>query len=143
MDDTLLHQIGAFQQACRSQNLRVTPQRLEIFSELARAADHPTVEKLHQRLLQRMPTLSLDTVYRTLGTFVELGLVNKVETVEKQAHFEVSLRQHHHLICEKCGVIIDFDWPLIDQVDLPEEARKAGHFERKSLIAYGKCRHCL
>lgn len=143
MGDTLLDQIGAFQQACRSRNLRVTPQRLEIFSELARATDHPTVEKLHQRLLQRMPTLSLDTVYRTLATFVDLGLVNKVETVENQAHFEAFVRQHHHLICEKCGIIIDFDWPLIDQAELPEAAREAGDFERKSLIAYGTCRHCL
>jgi Fur family transcriptional regulator, peroxide stress response regulator len=136
-------QIEEFQIACRSKDLRVTPQRIEIFKELAVAVDHPTAEKLHQRLIERMPTLSLDTVYRTLGTFKDMGFINKVETIESQAHFEVAHVQHHHLICEQCKTIIDFEWRLVDDADLPEEVQSLGRFVKKNVVVYGLCHECL
>ncbi|MEE4254042.1 MAG: Fur family transcriptional regulator [Desulfuromusa sp.] len=135
--------IDTFIDACRKRDLRITPQRLEIFKKLAQTTDHPTAEKLHQRLVEQMPTLSLDTVYRTLGTFVEMGLINKVETIESQAHFEVSTVQHHHLICEQCRKIIDFEWKQVEEVPLPDETQSLGKFERKSVVVYGTCQDCL
>lgn len=132
-----------FQEACRAKDLRVTPQRIEIFKELAVAVDHPTAEKLHQRLIERMPTLSLDTVYRTLGTFKNMGLINKVETTESQAHFEVAHVQHHHLICDQCKTIIDFEWRQVDDAVLPEEVQSLGCFEKKNVVVYGLCHECL
>jgi len=106
--ETLEEQLAAFEQACRDAGLRLTHQRLEIFRELALATDHPGAELLHQRLREKIPTISLDTVYRTLATFASQGLINKVETIESQARFEVSQMQHHHLICRKCKQIMDF-----------------------------------
>ena len=141
MDDS--KQLNGFVEQCRRLDLRVTPQRIEIFKELAKATDHPTAEVLHQRLVGRMPTLSLDTVYRTLGTFSKADLVNKVETSESQAHFEVAHSQHHHLICRNCKEIIDFKWRYIDQASLPEEVHTWGHVERKSIVVYGTCHKCL
>jgi Fur family peroxide stress response transcriptional regulator len=136
-------QIETFQDACRERDLRLTPQRLEIYKELARAADHPSAETLHQRLLKSMPTLSLDTVYRTLATFVQHGLVNLVETTESQARFEVCQLRHHHLICEKCRNIFDFQWDTIDQVALPDELDGWGEIGRKNVVIYGTCKSCL
>ena len=140
---TMKSQIDAFVEACRKKDLRLTPQRLEIFKELAMATDHPTAEMLHQRLGQGMPTLSLDTVYRTLGTFLEMGLISKVETIESLARFEVSNVQHHHLICEQCKKIIDFEWKQVDDVALPDEIQSLGNFERKNVMVYGTCQDCL
>ncbi len=137
------NELDAFAESCREKDLRLTPQRLEIFKELVKASDHPTAETLHQRLIQGMPTLSLDTVYRTLGTFANLGLVNKVETSESQAHFEVAQVQHHHLICRKCKEIIDFQWQYIDNAALPEEVNSWGEIERKNIVVYGTCHKCL
>lgn len=137
------NQLDVFTVACREKNLRLTPQRLEIFQALVQATDHPTAETLHQRLIQGMPTLSLDTVYRTLGTFANLGLVNKVETSESQAHFEVSQVQHHHLICHKCKEIIDFQWQYIDNASLPEEVYSWGRIDRKNIVIHGTCQKCL
>ncbi|SEA57596.1 Fur family transcriptional regulator, peroxide stress response regulator [Desulfuromusa kysingii] len=143
MDLILSKRLELFTRTCREKDLRITPQRLEIFKQLALAVDHPSAEKLHQRLLERMPTLSLDTVYRTLGTFLELGLISKVETVESQAHFEVAEMQHHHLICQKCKKIIDFEWKQVDEADLPDEIQLFGNFKRKSVVVYGTCRECM
>lgn len=143
MKAAIRQKIDDFQDACRAKGLRVTPQRIEIYKELATAFDHPTAEKLHQRLIGRMPTLSLDTVYRTLTTFLSLGLINKVETVESQAHFDVAHVPHHHLICERCKRIIDFEWPLIDTATLPDDVHSQGRFEKKNVVVYGICRDCL
>ncbi len=143
MTHSLKEQQAAFQDACRKAGLRLTPQRLEIFRELAKAEDHPSAEALHQRLMEQMPTLSLDTVYRTLGTFASHGLINKVETVESQAHFEVAQILHHHLICKMCKEIIDFHWQFIDEASLPEEVHKWGRVERRNVVAYGTCFKCL
>lgn len=136
-------QLTAFQDACRNADLRVTPQRLEIFKALAMASDHPSAELLHQRLVAKMPTLSLDTVYRTLGTFAGCGLINKVETFESQARYEVAQILHHHLICQQCKEIIDFHWQFIDEATLPEEVHAWGRIERKNVVAYGTCCKCL
>ena len=136
-------QFSRFQAACRRAGLKLTHQRLEIYRELAASTDHPSAEALYQRLIRRIPTLSLDTVYRTLATFVRHGLVHKVETGESQARFEVIIERHHHLICRYCFEIIDFHWPSMDEIALPEELRTWGQIENKNVVAYGVCRKCL
>lgn len=143
MKTTLKQQLERFQEACRQRDLRLTPQRLEIFKGLALATDHPSAEQLHQRLLKKMPTLSLDTVYRTLATFAQNGLVNRVETAESQARFEVASDRHHHLICRQCRTIIDFQWDEIDQLMLPDELHDWGQIEKKNVVIYGTCKECV
>ena len=143
MDLTLSKQLDTFRKVCRQKDLRLTPQRFEIFKKLAQATDHPSAEKLHHRLIDQMPTLSLDTVYRTLGTFLEIGLISKVETIESQARFEVSEVRHHHLICEQCKKIIDFEWKQVDDAALPDVIQSLGTFERKNVVVYGTCQDCL
>ncbi len=134
--------MAVFQDSCRQRNLRLTPQRLEIFKELALAQDHPSAEQLYMRLHERMPTLSLDTIYRTLSTFVQHGLANRVETAESQARFEVVDTRHHHLICANCKKIIDFDWERIEQLDLPEAVKQWGTIHSTSVVVYGVCKSC-
>jgi len=141
--DTPEEQLKQFGDACREAGLKLTHQRLEIFSELSRSTDHPTAEALHQRLRRKIPTLSLDTVYRTLATFAQYGMINKVETVESQARFEVTHVRHHHLICGTCNAIMDFQWPLVDEAALPEEVAGWGKVDNRSVVIYGTCKNCL
>ena len=136
-------QLTAFERACRTAGLRLTHQRLESYRELALAADHPSAEALHQRLRQRIPTISLDTVYRTLATFAGHGLIHKVETVESQARYEVTLMQHHHLICSRCKEIMDFHWRAIDEAALPDVVRNWGRIDNKNVVVFGICSRCL
>ena len=135
-------QLSSFETACRSAGLKLTHQRQEIYFELANAIDHPSAETLHQRLLKRIPTLSLDTVYRTLATFNLHGLIQKVDTVESQARFEVTYKRHHHLVCRECREIIDFHWPRIDAAALPDEIKSWGKVDSKNVVVYGVCNKC-
>ena len=134
--------MNRFQAVCRQAGLKLTYQRLEIYRELTASTDHPSAETLYQRLIRNIPTLSLDTVYRTLATFAQLGLVHRVETGESQARFEVVSARHHHLICRNCFEIIDFQWPSMDAAPLPEALRPWGQIENRHVIAYGVCRKC-
>ncbi|NOQ45310.1 MAG: transcriptional repressor [Desulfobulbaceae bacterium] len=135
--------LAAFEQACRTAGLKVTHQRIEIYRELAMATDHPSAEGLYKRLHDRLPTLSLDTVYRTLSTFEELGLIKRVQTVESQTRFEAQMLQHHHLICDRCNKIIDFQWQGFDNISIPEEVSRLGKVSSKNVILKGICNECL
>jgi len=140
---SLQEKLAEFENACRDAGLRLTHQRLEIYRELVLATDHPSAEALHTRLRTKISTISLDTVYRTLATFAEYGLINKVDTVESQARFEATDESgHHHLICRKCKQIMDFEWQAIDQASLPETIRSWGRVENRNVVVYGVCRKC-
>jgi Fur family transcriptional regulator, peroxide stress response regulator len=132
-----------FAAACRAAGLRLTPQRLEVYRELSQSTDHPSAETLHQRLRRTIPTISLDTVYRTLSTLAVHGLINKVDTVESQARFEATALRHHHLICSRCKEIMDFQWHSIDQAPLPEALQGWGRIDQKNVVVYGICNKCL
>ncbi len=131
-----------FKSACSRANLKVTHQRLRIYLELLNAGDHPTAENLHSRLKSEMPKLSLDTVYRTLSTFERQGLVRRVSTVNSQARYEAEMREHHHFVCTSCGMVADFNWPLLDQSSLPEEVAEMGIVSHRTLTASGICSEC-
>ena len=73
--------MAAFHRICRLKDVRITPQRLEVFSTLARTNEHPSAEFIHRQVVKRLPTITLDTVYRTLGTLEKEGLVFRVSVV--------------------------------------------------------------
>lgn len=135
-------QIQQFEQMCKDAGLKVTHQRLEVYRELLEAHDHPSAETLFKRLEKRLPTLSLDTVYRTLATFEKLGLVHRLETVESQARYEALHTRHHHFVCDACGQVIDFFWPSFETVDLPPDLARIGTIERTSVVVHGTCAAC-
>ena len=134
--------LQVFEQACKSAGLKITHQRTEVFKELAKADDHPSAEIIYSRLKKNLPTLSIDTVYRTLSTLEKQGLISKVQTVESQARYEFNNEHHHHLICDKCHEIIDFDWQAFDDYPLPKELSNWGHIKEKKAILHGLCHKC-
>ena len=140
------HDISAtmteFENACRKADLKVTHQRLEIFKELAQAHDHPSAEMLYKRIITRLPTISLDTVYRTLATFEKHGLITRVQTVESQARFEAEMTRHHHAVCSKCGEITDFAWESFDAAQVPEELAGWGKISKRNAVLEGICTTC-
>ena len=139
---TVEERLREFEEVCRKEGLKITHQRLEVFKELLNSQDHPTVEKLYRRLLRKLPTISLDTVYRTLTTLEQHGLVTRVQTLESQARFEGRIDNHHHAICKNCGKITDFQWELLDAAALPDEIIKWGRIEQKNITLLGLCREC-
>jgi len=131
-----------FEQICKDAGLKLTHQRLVIYTDLLQSHDHPSAEALYRRLEKKLPTLSLDTVYRTLATFEKLGLVHRLETVASQARYEALGLRHHHFLCDACGQVFDFFWPSFDKVRLPESLGEIGEVDRTSVVAHGICAAC-
>ncbi|MGB4599260.1 MAG: Fur family transcriptional regulator [Trichlorobacter sp.] len=128
--------------ACRQAGLKVTHQRTEIYRQLLLMPDHPTAETVHKRLLPALPSISLDTVYRTLTTLEQHNLVARIQTAESQARFEAVYAPHHHLICSRCKRVMDFHWPAIDTLALPPDLAKWGVIDSKTIVIYGVCASC-
>lgn len=136
-------QLAVFERSCRDEGLRITHQRLEVYRELAAAVDHPSAETIHQRLRRNIPTISLDTVYRTLSTLARHGLISRIDTIENPSRFEATGIRHHHLICSECKKISDFQWKAVDEIPLPYEIESWGHIAARNVVIYGVCGDCL
>ncbi len=132
-----------FRELCAQAGLKLTHQRLEIFRELMAADGHPSAEDLFQRLKPRMPTLSLDTVYRSLATFEECGAIARVHVLDDRARFDANTERHHHLVCVRCKGIEDFSSEAVDTIPLPPASSAWGRVESRYLELRGVCRNCL
>ncbi len=71
--DEVARRVEQLSQGLREAGLRLTHQRLEIVRVIAADETHPDVETVYRAVRERVPTISLDTVYRTLATLTERG----------------------------------------------------------------------
>jgi Fur family peroxide stress response transcriptional regulator len=134
--------LAALKEACRKAGLKVTHQRIEVFRELASSTNHPSAEAIYRGLLERLPTISLDTVYRTLATFEKHRLITRIQTPESLARFEVEMDKHHHIVCSQCGRVTDFSWNAFDESQLPQNISRWGMIDRKNVTLQGICKEC-
>ena len=91
---------------------------MEIFREVAQTGDHPEAERVHQGVRERMPTISLDTVYRTLWLLKDLGLINTLGPPRERTRFDANLSRHHHFVCIRCGLTRDIYSDELDELRL-------------------------
>jgi len=131
-----------FEQLCRSAGIRLTHQRMEIFREIARAGDHPDVETVYRRVRERIPTVSLDTVYRTLWLLGDLGLISTLGASRERTRFDANLSRHHHFVCIHCGLTRDFYSDELNKLTLPKSVKTIGRIETTHVEARGVCGDC-
>ena len=92
--------------ALRSDGRRITTARRLVIELLARTPDHLTAEDLATRIHTLHPEIHLSTVYRTLDSLAEWGLVEHVRQPRGPSFFHLST-EHVHVVCEECGRIRD------------------------------------
>ncbi len=127
----------------RDAGLRVTPQRLVIYETLVKDKHHPTVQGLFEALQHTLPSLSQATVYNTLETMVEMGLVRELGTAgDGTVRYDADTSPHAHLVCTGCNRIEDFfaiELPLPD----PDALAQTGYQLRSmGVYYYGLCPDC-
>ena len=132
----------AFLHACRKIGARLTRQRMEIFRELAASDAHPDAECIHAGVRQRLPAISLDTVYRTLWWLTDLGLVTVLSPTQDRTRFDANLDRHHHFVCTRCGLTRDFTSEALDNLALPEAVAAIGSIQRTQVELKGICHVC-
>ena len=131
-----------FNEVCRKSDAKLTHQRLEIFREVAQTGDHPDAETVFKGVRERMPTVSMDTVYRTLWWLKDLGLIKTLGSQRARARFDANLDRHHHFICTQCGLTRDFYSDKFNKLKLPESVLGIGQAEMTQVEVKGICHQC-
>lgn len=123
----------------RAEGVRVTRQRLGILRVLRDASDHPRAEDILARARLQDPSISQATVYRTLAVLERAGTVLRNEFDGSGARFELADRQHHdHLIDLDTGAVVEFQSPLIEQLQAEIAAELGYDIEWHRLELYGR-----
>jgi Fur family transcriptional regulator, ferric uptake regulator len=124
--------------------LKRTKERGIIFRELEMQKDHFNAEKLHFSLVQKGSTVSRPTIYRTLKLLETLHFVEKLDIKKNCSYYEpISQKKDHgHLICERCGKIIDFSSNGLDILKSEMHKDKQFKLDKISIQVFGVCREC-
>ena len=118
---------------------RFTPQREHVYNVLLEERDHPTAEQVFLRAKNRMPDISMATVYNCLDALVKCGLVKLVSLDRGAMRFCPNMHEHCHFYCESCGGVYDIDLTRArPEVPMPR-GFKASHWE---LSIRGLCPDC-
>jgi Fur family peroxide stress response transcriptional regulator len=131
-----------FREMCASHGIGVTHQRQVLYEVMREMAGHPSPEEVYVRMRERMPSISLATVYKNIHLFVESGIFRKMSLHHGTVRVEMNEEAHHHLVCSKCKSIAD-----VAERELalgPRQERLAGGFlvERYAVDVIGVCAAC-
>lgn len=140
--DVVQKRMARFKEVCRKEGTKLTHQRMEVFREVAQTGDHPDAETVYRGVRNRMPTISMDTVYRTLWWLKDLGLITVLGPPRERARFDANLDRHHHFVCTRCGLTRDFSSDAFDRLALPDAVRAIGHVEKTQVEVKGLCLEC-
>jgi Fur family ferric uptake transcriptional regulator len=127
----------------RARDFRLTAQRRVVAEVLSGTNVHLTADEVHERAAARLPEISRATVYNTLTELVAMGEVTEVSTDARAKRYDPNPdRSHQHLVCDRCGRIVDVH-PAGDPVaTLPDDERH-GFVVRGADVTYrGVCPDC-
>jgi Fe2+ or Zn2+ uptake regulation protein len=128
--------------ALRAGGHRVTSQRLVLHRVLGELGRHAHAEEIARASSERLPGLSLPTVYATLELFESLGLVRRVDAGGPAALYDPRTEPHAHFACRVCGTVSDLEAAL-DTAALHDAARAAGaRPEHVDVVLRGVCASC-
>ena len=131
-----------FKAACRKAGVKLTHQRLEIFREIAASTEHPDAETVFRGIQARIPTVSLDTVYRALWLLDGLGLITTLGPRRESVRFDPNLEHHHHYVCVQCGLAKDFESADLNVLPIPASVKKFGSVMATHVEVRGLCAAC-
>ncbi|WP_076419141.1 ferric iron uptake transcriptional regulator [Colwellia sp. UCD-KL20] len=121
--------------------LKITLPRVKILSILQDPANqHISAEDVYKILLEQHEEIGLATVYRVLNQFDDAGIVSRHHFEGGKSVFELSHKKHHdHLVCLKCGKVVEFEDELIEQRQLDISKEHNIKLTNHSLYLYGEC----
>lgn len=127
-------------EAFRAAGLKVTPQRQLIFRLMHDNETHPTADSLFATASDMMPGISLRTVYQTLTDLASMGEIRMIDVGTGAGRFDPNTDDHHHVVCERCGVIRDVYVSGSDALHV--EGLDGFAVESTSILFNGVCPRC-
>jgi Fur family transcriptional regulator, ferric uptake regulator len=122
----------------RSRGLRMTSQRAHVLAAVRRL-EHATPEQISETV----PDVDVTTVYRTLELLEEIGLVRHTHLGHGAASFRPADDDHIHVVCHRCGRVVDAGQDLVDQLAGQLHAESGFVVDRSHFTVFGRCRECV
>lgn len=122
---------------------KATPARLAILKILSESTVPLNAETIYKKINAK--GINEATVYRTLLSFEESGIVTKVDLRKKSAYFEIADEHHHHIVCTNCNTIEDFKNTGLEAA-LEKIIKKSSKFKNiteHSIELFGVCKTCI
>ncbi len=121
--------------------VRMTRQRAIILEELRKVKTHPTADEVYSIVREKMPRISLGTVYRNLDFLAETGEILKLESAGSTKRFDADTSWHQHVRCTECGRVGDVMHP--QEVPSTQNIQVEGFSITGARIEYdGICAQC-
>jgi len=131
-----------YPQLLKEHDLKVTFQRIQILGVIEKFG-HISIDSIYEEVSKVHSSLSLATIYKNIFMMVERGVLTEVPIIGKKSKYEITKDDHLHLICTKCGKVIDRD--LDDEIDndMLRAAKESGFvLDQRQLNLYGECKEC-
>jgi len=127
----------------RARTVRVTPQRLAIAEAVLNSTDHPTVQQIYERVRNNFPSMTLATIYSTLGVLERSGLIQELP-FERMSRYEPNMDPHVNLVCIGCENVMDADAGQEAVVRLKNRIVNESDFQIawQRVDFYGWCPNC-
>ncbi len=122
---------------------RITRQRRLILDVIRERGGHLEAEEIYRLAKRRAPRLSLSTVYRTIKALKEAEVVQELHLGEEHHHYELKEGAHHHLICQSCGKVIEFECPFSEELVQDLSEKHGFEITGVHLDLMGYCSECL
>ena len=123
--------------------MRLTPQRLAVCKLLCESDTHPTAAAIYEEIRQQYPSLSLMTVYNTLNTLVDLGVVNVLgHAGDDMVHYDANTTPHVHLACISCHEIEDITSLQVESLEAEISRISSYKLLGARMLYYGLCPTC-
>jgi Fur family transcriptional regulator, peroxide stress response regulator len=142
-DDQLADRLQELERLCQSARMKLTHQRAEVLREVAKADGHPSADRILEGVRARIPTVSVDTVYRTLWLLTDLGLIATLGPRRDAVRFDANLAPHHHYVCIRCGEVIDVETLDLQHLEIGEKLKDLGQVASAHLEIRGVCVRCI
>ncbi len=125
-----------------SHHLKHTKQREAILDAFLAVSGHVTSEDLFQRVRDANPSIGYTTVYRTMKLLCDAGLAIERHFEDGVTRYEIEHEHHDHLVCTKCGKIIEFECSMIESAQIEIADRYGFRILRHRHELYGHCSSC-
>ena len=135
--------LDQFRRKCKEHNLSMTPQRLAIYKMLIESDCHPSAENIFNGVRTSFPDIAIDTVYRTLSTLSEIGIIHVVEGYGEAKRYDPDTDPHHHFRCMYCNRIVDISGDAFGKLKIPDKIIKKYNVSNVKVVLEGACDGCI
>ncbi len=126
----------------KEHNFKLTPQRLAIYKIVSGRKDHISSNSIYEKIKKQYPSVTFDTVNRTINSFSKMGIISSIGTFGKKRMYDTNTAEHHHLFCGRCGKIVDLDNRLDKNIMIKNFQIKDFKIYKIQVVVEGLCATC-